>query len=186
MSGKCSICGDASHNEEYCPQASEQMIQVLRAGLEWREKKLAEKDQEISSLRAQLEEAMEEIKALERQNEDKRKMLLDLIQRRNTREWERDEARKELHAATRECETCKGSGLEAQAQKDRAEEYKRKGEELCRAYGNLLLAAQWAVMQWQKGDNVAGPMRELEQVAFRGDEMQVEALALEEEIKDHD
>jgi regulator of replication initiation timing len=49
----------------------------------------------ISSLRAQLEEAMEEIKALERQNEDKRKMLLDLIQRRNTREWERDEARKE-------------------------------------------------------------------------------------------
>jgi hypothetical protein len=75
---------------------------------------------------------------------------------------------------------------EAQAQKDRAEEYKRKGEELCRAYGNLLLAAQWAVMQWQKGDNVAGPMRELEQVAFRGDEMQVEALALKEEIKDHD
>jgi predicted RNase H-like nuclease (RuvC/YqgF family) len=60
MSGKCSICGDASHNEEYCPQASEQMIQVLRAGLEWREKKLAEKDQEISSLRAQLEEAREE------------------------------------------------------------------------------------------------------------------------------
>ena len=71
---------------------------------------------------------------------------------------------------------------EAQAQKDRAEEYKRKGEELCRAYGNLLLAAQWAVMQWQKGDNVAGPMRELEQVAFRGDEMQVEALALRSQL----
>jgi hypothetical protein len=53
---------------------------------------------------------------------------------------------------------------------------RRKGEELCRAYGNLLLAAQWAVMQWRKGDNVAGPMRELEQVAFRGDEMQGERI----------
>jgi hypothetical protein len=58
---------------------------------------------------------------------------------------------------------------------------RRKGEELCRAYGNLLLAAQWAVMQWRQGEYLAGPMRELEQVAFRGDEMQVEALAQEVE-----
>ncbi len=99
-------------------------------------------------------------------------------------EWDVDQRDKELaeirQALREKCldqiQECPELAKRLEAQTALAEAT-RKGEELCQAYGTLLIKAQRAMMGWEKGDDIVGPIRELSKWAFRGDELQVEALS---------